>query len=282
LPEDEGGNQVFWSDPSASSPTSAVCWNAGVACTGGPGVYDECHAESYDVDGNPGADDDAAVMLPVSRYTSLLQEIEDTKQQLVPNQEVIVAAIAGVPVGYETQQAELVYQDGDALFQSDFGIGQGCVNNDDQSFGIPPVRERELAESFEVGGQRNVYSICASDFSPALDAIGGAIRDQIRPACFPACVADTNPVTPEIVDVMCTVTEGGSDVPPCEGGAVPDGASVCYEALTGAALSQLCADEGWNLEFRFVRAAGVPAPSGAALAATCELSVQTAVDCPNL
>jgi len=292
LPADQGGNpDVFWSDPNAPLPSSAVCWNAGVACTGGPDVYDECHAENKDVDGGVGASDDAAVLLPVSRYAELLQELEDRKREIVPNQEVVVAAITGVPPGYETDQAELVYaRANDALIQDEYGIGPGCVRLADGSIGIPPVRERELAEAFEVDGQRNLYSICADDFAPALDAIGGAIRDQIHPPCFPVCVADTNPVTPAL-DPLCTVlrespnANGGIDeleVLPCEGGAVPAGQEVCYEMLTGDALSPICADEGWNLEFRFVQADGVPAPPGAVYEATCQLSAQSNVDCPDL
>src|SRR5690606_25930533 len=30
---DQAGNKAFWSDPQSAYPTSAVCWNAGVACT---------------------------------------------------------------------------------------------------------------------------------------------------------------------------------------------------------------------------------------------------------
>jgi hypothetical protein len=291
-PESEGGNPaVFWEDPDAASPSSAVCWNAGVACTGGPGVYDECHAENYDVDGNPGVEAGDAVMHSLARYIDYLQEIEDRKREYVPDQQVVFAALTGVPVGYETGMAELVYQDaGDPLAQLDFGIGSGCVNNTEGGFGVPPVREREVAEAFEIGDQRNAYSICASDYSPALSAIANSIVDQMHPPCYPACVADTNPVTTEL-DPQCAVIqqspnlEGGIDevdVPPCEGGAVPDGAEVCYEALTGDALSAACSQEGWNLELRFVRPPGVPAPPAAAFDVTCQLSTQNAIDCPDL
>jgi hypothetical protein len=282
LPAEQGGNpDVFWSDPTAPSPSSAVCWNAGVACTGGPSVYDECHAENMGVDGSPGVDESEAVLQSVSRYTEIVQQIEDVKRELAPSQEVLVAAITGVPVGYESDQAELVYQESpDTAFADEFGIGQGCVRNEDGGFGIPPVREREFAEAFEVGDQRNLYSICASDFAPALDAIGASIRDQIRPACFPACVADTNPITVDVVDPSCSVTQGGVDVQECEGGAVPDGVDVCYEPVTGAGLSAICAEEGWNLELRFVRSEG--AAANATFEVECQLSVQKEIDCPDL
>jgi hypothetical protein len=292
LPATEGGNpDVFWEDPSASSPTSAVCWNAGVACTGGPGVYDECHAENYDVTGSAGATEDQAVLHPLSRYIDFVQEVEDFKREFTPGQEVLVHGITGVPVGYESGQADIVYADGQGTEQIDFGIGAGCVNNAVVPPGVarPPVREREFAEAFEVGGQRNLHSICADDFSPALAAIGASIRDQIRPTCMPACVADTNPVTQE-VDPQCVIVQespnpggGGiteTDVPPCEGGSPPGGSDVCYEPLVGDAMSPFCIEEGWNLEFRIVRT--VPAPGGTTLRATCQLSVSKEVDCPDL
>ncbi len=286
----DGGNQVFWSDPDAASPSSAVCWNAGVACTGGPGVYDDCHAENFDVNGNPGASESDAVLHSLSRYIDFLQEMEDQKQQFVPGQDVVFASLTGVPVGYETGMAELVYAEGDAQTQDAFGIGYGCVNDGDGGFGIPPVREREVAEAFQVGDQRNAFSICADDYTPALDAIANAIADEMHPPCYPACVADTNPVTTE-PDPSCTITQvspspdGGVDevdVPPCEGGAVPDGAEVCYELLVGDALSPICAAEGWNLELAFVRSPGVPAPPAAAFEVTCQLSTQKEIDCPDL
>src|SRR5690606_13098988 len=34
------GDKTFWSDPDAPEPSSAVCWNAGVTCSGDPSGYD--------------------------------------------------------------------------------------------------------------------------------------------------------------------------------------------------------------------------------------------------
>jgi len=297
LADDEGGTEVFWEPPPtgvtpSGNPTSAVCWNAGVACTGSS-PYEECHAENYDIDGNPGADGADAVLHPISRYIDFMQELEDQKGEYTPGAEVLIALIAGVPVGYDTDQSELVYQDAMGTEQYDFGIAAGCTNNatDPVATARPPVREREFAEKFEVGGQRNIFSICASDFSPALDSIASRIRDALRPACMPACVADTNPVTPDVVDESCNLiqqaprTGGGIDetsIPKCVDGAVPDGADVCYLAVIGADMDPICIDEGWNLEFRLVRREGVPAPGGTSVQATCQLSVQKEIDCPDL
>jgi hypothetical protein len=183
LPADQGGNpEVFWEDPSQSSPTSAVCWNAGVACTGGPGTYDECHAANKGVNGNDGVAEDDAVLYPLSRYVEILQNVEDLKQETMPGQEVLVALIAGVPPGYETGDADIVYQDAtDPGQQLSFGIGPGCTNQafDPPSSALPPVREREVAEAFALDDRRHVYSVCADDYSPALEAIADAIVGRL-------------------------------------------------------------------------------------------------------
>ncbi len=299
---EDGGNQVFWEDPATQdSPSSALCWNAGVACTGSS-PYESCVAENYDVDGNPGANAENAVFHPLSRYIDFVQELEDRKGEYTPDAEVLVALIAGVPIGYETGMAELTYQDAIGAEQLDFGIGAGCTNamTDPPATARPPVRELEFAQAFQVGTDRNAFSICATDFSPALGSIANAIRDQLKPACMPACVADTNPVT-EILDPQCNLIQeapkpgGGiqeTSIPPCGANdAVPDGADVCFVALVDGSgetasdlddLSDECLAEGWNLEFRLVRRNGVPAPGGTSVKATCQLSTQKEVDCPDL
>ncbi|RMG93741.1 MAG: VWA domain-containing protein, partial [Deltaproteobacteria bacterium] len=81
---DPNGNRVFWSDPNSNFPTSAVCWNAGVKCEGGPGTYTSCDPVNKDVDGNEGVPDDQAVLFPLSKYIDLLQTIENDKQSRVP------------------------------------------------------------------------------------------------------------------------------------------------------------------------------------------------------
>jgi hypothetical protein len=138
------GDKAFWSDPNAATPTSAVCWNAGVACEGS-----DCRAVNLDVTGaqvpDSAADDDA-VLRPVSRYTEILQELEDEKQEIDATQEVLVALIGGV-----SSNGSVTYQDSlsDPEFQADFGIGPGCASEAGKA--VPPVRMREFTEAFAVG-----------------------------------------------------------------------------------------------------------------------------------
>ena len=160
--------------------------------------------------------------------------------------------------------------------------------------------------------------MCASDYSPALDAIADTLIDQIRPACMQACVADTDPSTP-ILDASCTLVEripsdagpqtkpmqactllcGGTECGPGQHGQADAwdfpaaSADVCYRMLiddkenpqTASSIDNMdteCTDDGWNLEFVIERREGKPAVGGTAVEATCQLSAVEELDCPNL
>jgi len=300
--EEGVGNQAFWSLPDVQqSPTSAVCWNAGVSCDFSLDS-DQCSSINLDVDGNETNDDDLASLYPLSKYTTFVEDIEADKKIRNPGQEVIVSAIAGVPENYPMIQ-QLSYAEGaDATnpdsFQAKFGIGQGCSSQVAEA--VPPVRLREFAATFLVGDDdNNLFSVCSTDYGPALGAIAESIRDQLKPACMPACVADTDAVA-EGLQPLCTLTQTSNDgsgtvddnIPECgDGGAVPEGSDVCFVNLvdqngsTGSTdddMQAACIDDGWNLEFRVNRREGVPAPGGAQVSATCQLSPNKIVDCPGL
>ncbi|MCX4240547.1 hypothetical protein [Paraliomyxa miuraensis] len=142
------GNRVFWSDPGAPAPTSAVCWNAGVVCSGG-----SCRSANLDEDANEVPDADAdldAVMHPVDRYLAQLG-----------SEGALVMAINGV-----APDGSVVYQDSmdDPGFQSDFGIGPGCESAAGRA--VPPVRVHEVVDEF--GGTGGARSICSDEFGSAL------------------------------------------------------------------------------------------------------------------
>ncbi len=298
-----------WSwEEGASSPTSAVCWNAGVDCQGAaPGPYTSCDVVSKDISGNvlsdPADADANAVLIPIEKYVKQLNDIELEKKMIDQNQEVLVSIIGGVPSGYDTMQAEIQYIDntGDQAEQIKFGIGPGCVSAGDGGSAIPPVRMRDFAEQFTIEGERNLFSICDSDYSGALNAIANRIRDQIKPACFKSCVADTNPETPEL-DPNCTLVEENAatgdqtDIPECGFNqdtaeiVPPPGATACFLYLfdkngtetpsDADNMSPECVDDGWNLEFALIRTAA--AKAGSSVKATCELSDLVERDCPGL
>ena len=300
------GNKAFWSDPSAAFPTSALCWNAGVECAGDPSGYSSCDPVNKDVNGSSGVSDADAVLHPVSRYTGLIAGIEADKQALNAQQEVIVALIGGV-----RNTGEVFYADDldDPAFQDTFGIGPGCTAAGDVS-AIPPVRMRDMTEAFTPG---NMFSICEGDLSPALEAIADRIKDQIQPACYSQCVADSDPATPGL-QPECTVEEnppgnGKDDTisleeclrdqngdyvidPNTDDYAMPAAdINVCYAALTDATMSTAstaddmsiaCAEVNFNLEFALVRRPGFPAAGGTSVSAVCTLAESYEDTCPGI
>jgi len=305
IPENREGHNLdtlaaFWRDPSgefeatAIQPTSAVCWNAGVQCEG-QGIYSSCDPVNLDEVGQPVSEANAetqAVLRPISRYIDLVSDIERSKQALNADQDVLVTAISGVPVDYPN--VDIVYSESpgaalDVDFVPNFGVGPGCVSRVAEA--VPPVRLRDFAEAF---GENNLFSVCSTDFGPSLQATADKIRDQIRPACFPACAADVDVVAaglqPQCTLVKAIDRQDGStvrvQVPQCEEEQrIPAGYTSCHVPLTvPSEMDRRCVEDGWNLEFRFIE---VPDPNHQAGAtssvnAICELSSNRVRDCPGL
>lgn len=161
-------NKVFWSDPAAPNPTSALCFNAGVECEGSGPTYSTCSAVDKDTTGAVTSDPAEAVLQPVSKYIDFLAGIQAQK---TGGARVRLVAIAGVPQGFESG-APLVFEDDpDPVMQDQFGIGPGCVlETPGGSFftARPPVRLLEVGESL---GALEFYSICEPSYQAALAAI---------------------------------------------------------------------------------------------------------------
>jgi hypothetical protein len=310
---DPDGDKLFWSDPTLPDPTSALCWNAGVSCSGDPSGYDSCDAVNKDVLGNEGVSDEDAVMHPMSRYLGQLDRIETEMRQFDLDQEIIVGLIGGVG-----SDGEPIYRDAsdtNPAFQASFGIGPGCqaVNPndpDDAIQAVPPVRLRELVDAFTPG---NMFSICEPDYIVALATIAKSLAPEIIPSCVTRCVADTDTSTPAL-DPECTLVQslpGGSEaeaatVRECmrsetEGYVIDsetgeyvmpsEDDDVCFAMLTDGEsltattsddMSGYCDDGHYNLELVIVRRPGFPAPDGASMSATCTLAEIPDVDCPGI
>jgi hypothetical protein len=159
----EDGTKAFWADPQAAFPTSAVCWNAGVECTGDPSDYDDCVPADKNVLGQP-AEPPQAVLYPVSRYANTLAAIEQSKHAIDPGLDVAVLAISGVGLDGTITYADV--GDTDPSFQDSFGIGPGCTAPNPLDPGepvtaVPPVRVRAVAEALSTDP---LSSICAENF----------------------------------------------------------------------------------------------------------------------
>ena len=110
----------------------------------------------------------------------------------------------------------------------------------------------------------------------------GSLVSKIPPNCFEGCALDATEAWG--FDPACELTQliprdavgdffHSTTIPRCDELLADDPANeagVCYTALTGAAMSQVCIDEGWNLEFTISRDANVSVPCGTLILATCE------------
>ncbi len=301
-----GSNDAFWNDE-PQYVTSGVCWRAGVACTGEGPQFEECHAENYSADGEPGASrPEDAVLQPIQGYIDFLKGL--TKGTGPHAGSVLMSLIAGVPVGYDQGAAELAFVAAEpgSEQQQNFGIAPGCVNTEDgsNSTAVPPVRERQVAEAF-AGDARNVYSICQDDYSPALAQIAAQIKHVLEPSCADVCVEDSVSDTPAL-DPDCTVSaypagvdanaDAGTDVPECDikdnAWALRAGESVCFYLLTDpdhsteSTLDDMtrteddrvpCRTDSSNLEFKLLRSG--PRAPGVTYQASC-VTAPRAFHCP--
>jgi len=306
-PWDADGERTFWSDGTDGYPRSEVCWKAGTTCQDAGGGTKECDPANKDALGLE-ADDEDAVLYPVTRYTDFLQAIEDQKRAVdaaadLDTGEVLVAVIGGVPPGY-THGQEIPYRSGqtpqDVAFEAENGIAPGC-RTEGIGEAVPPVRLRDFAAAFETNATNpnNLFSVCQSDYTPALENIVDLIKTQVRQACVPVCVEDTDPLT-DTIEHNCIVNEvvaGREDtlVPPCtiddDAATVPEGSDLCYVSLsdkantTPATIDDLhpdCIEAGWNLQLKIVRRDGLREAPGTAIQATCSSSPAKSLDCPDL
>jgi len=159
------GERVFWSDPTAAAPSSAVCWNAGVTCFGSE-TYDDCISVDLDEDGNevpPEFAADNAVLRPISRYIDAFAE-----------RGALVMAINGVGVDGSVSYGDSLE---DPDFQRDFGIGPGCESASGRA--VPPVRLRETIANVTGTDGMYQFSICGGDFSPAFSALAAQIIQRL-------------------------------------------------------------------------------------------------------
>ncbi len=181
--------------------SSAICWNAGVTCTGpdANGVFSECHTR-----------DEQDLQL-VTRYTNyLIQELRGNQ-----GKEIVMLGILGVPsvtahspdppfTPTAGGMFDLVYRNwrdgqypvGDILpdefamgetaadKQFDFGIGPGCTGIDaaGEPIGqaIPPVRMASVCQALDLGdapGETRccIESICDDDYGPAIGCLTGLL-----------------------------------------------------------------------------------------------------------
>lgn len=274
---DPEGPRALWSDPTATAPTPAVCWNAGVACTPQSGPeYDACEPMARDPEGHE-VESGLGVMTALAWFVDVLMYFGSNGRELF--------VLGGVP---PQEGAEPVYVDADdPLFQAEYGIGPGCESP--TGFGLPPVRLRALTERLRDGG---MLSVCADDFRPAARRLAEAIAAQTHAGCVQGCVLDVEPDT-EGLQVSCLVVrqysvddEGVEDVIlRCDGEpgrpVLPKDEELCWFPRTDDALARECSEQGQNLAVELWWE-GPHRPPVGRLSVGCNLSKHPTVDCPDL
>lgn len=259
---DGTGDRTLWGD--ADAPTQAACWRAGTVCEGAV-----CEAADVAPDGTR-TSPDAAVLQPLRRYTTMLETLVQRSANASP--EVFVWVVGGVAQagpepggGGET-----------TAFEEEFGTAPGCVG--ETVAAVPPLRLQSLAEYFRHDEAPVAHSVCASTWSPALDAMGRALADAIEPFCYPGCPADADPAVPGL-QPACVVSErvpGGArvDVPPCEfvgelGPQLPAGVDACAWFDASETRGALCRAQQ-SAEVKILRREGAPRNAHAILHVECE------------
>ena len=201
-PED---NQYWEVNPNGDAPqvSSAVCFNAGVSCSGpdATGAYTDC------------ASTNNGVLHPTDRYITYLNYLVEEQQK-----QVIMLGILGVPevtshnpvspfeptaggvlaytdrVWTDADLTPAEIDDGDTVEEKvwEFGnLAPGCLN--DNGSAIFPHRIQEVCESLNVADNPDteidesaprccIESICDDDFSPAIKCLTGAISSALPPA----------------------------------------------------------------------------------------------------
>ncbi|MEM7153340.1 MAG: hypothetical protein AAF799_10895 [Myxococcota bacterium] len=194
---DPEGLRALWSDPDAEEPTAAVCFNAGVDCSGLADGFRECRAVDRALDGTLTADNDASVLSFLHHYVELFDFSNYT-----------VHAIVGVPEGTPWTPPYSAVGDPEHLLE--YGIDPGCT--DDEIVARPPVRLRDVASE--------MASACAPNYDDTF------IRALSRePLCIPSALAPRVQVSLERPDAAPW------PVPDCEGTwpgiELPDGGLAC-------------------------------------------------------
>lgn len=295
---DPAGDRALW-EPGTSTPTSAICWHAGMRCEGEGPIYDDCVAASIGRDGTVVGDDDA-VLQPLSRYRELLRQIERHKQEANGDDDrhVFVHVLGGVPPSFGQPEPPLYFAEAaDAIERRAFGIAAGCRGDADApgaAAGVvayPPGRLREIAEQFQ-RYDAPTFSLCDADYTDALACVPGSRR---VPQCVDGCAADRDPDAAGIQH-DCVLTEtltargDQHDLAECERddaaapddrGAsawrIPDGAQACVWWTHGDLLDRSCGERG-NVGFGVLRR--VPLEEPVCLRAVCSASQMPGYDCP--
>ncbi len=238
---DPAGARTFFDDPNATEATEAVCWNAGVACSGDPSGYDACIPVDLDGDGQPASASQAVL---TSTADALAHYGDAVFLFGVYSQLVLLAEYDPA----DPEGALALGEGTDADFAAERGIGPSC-----EAGGIratPPVRLDAFGDTFDRSADVDALhgSVCADDLGATLEALADRMG-KLRTQCLTPCPYDADPDADGIQPVCHFETfdlDGSGNVPvPLCGEApgaagIPDGAFACVRILSGEPAHEAC------------------------------------------
>lgn len=214
-------SDLFQSSPTLDSPSqygwrsSYRCTQFGLTCSNGSGQnslppYDKTNGT---LTCSPGGASSGGKLSDIQQYIDFFNRPRSqggVKER--PADDVILVGINAVPVGSTgIDQVQVILSDpqtpaGDAYVECPTittdplanppcvpVVQHSCIRPDDtRFFGDPPIRLNAVIDSVPI---HTVSSICAADYTPALQSLGRLIANQIGIGCITARLA--NPSTPD-------------------------------------------------------------------------------------
>lgn len=251
---DPMGERVFWSNPDADTPTSAVCHNASTACD-----EQSCEIVDRDLGGELTTDPLAAVLDPVAGFAAELDGLRAER-------EVAILVIGGVGANGQLAWPAGAPDDPEDLdWRARFGWSPGCVGANGVS-GQPPGRLHALASAQDA--EPLAASICANDWTGVLVPVGTG-PSIVQPWCAPpevgpALECELSVRTPiETLPLPRCAWDGESWV-------IPLGEDRCSTEAIHDDLSIECVDRGSAVEWSVVvRHGALPLPRGSVYESWC-------------
>jgi hypothetical protein len=195
---DPAGERIFWSDPNAEQPTSAVCINAGLACD-----EQTCALTDHRLDGTPTDDLHSAVLTPTSRLHDALVAAGEFDH---PPWEPRISSVGGF-----TSYGDVLYTSpaqaspADQSYLDEFGVLPGCKAP--QPAPEPFLRAAPGGRLAQIDTPGWHSSICDPDWSWAFSAFASPMKSQIKPFCIEhECAADLDPNT-DLLEPDCVLEQ---------------------------------------------------------------------------
>ncbi len=201
-------------------------------------------------------------LIPVATFAAAIKALKPD-----PASQILVASIQGPADTFN----EKWKKPGDTTEPPWPDIEPSCTAADG-SFAAPGIRTRQLVRQF--GG--NEYSICESDFGPALSTIAAKLSDFLKPRCVAGEIARRTKSTIE----DCTVIE---QVPDENGQAVrhtlracadSGGAAPCWRLAAGTGVDVMRGENGCATDQYLVETvrAATP-PDNLSLSVSCAMCI---------